>query len=205
MKTISYKGAATAIAVAISLSAIAATGQESDEISEKNWQQHPKIVEIRKIVQMVDARLKNNFKTSQRRLEACEYQQKDGMTSYFHGETRRIARDTNGAIRYYSVQYRPNDYSQDTNRYYFDDVGRLRFAYVLSAEVGGGEIYEETRIYFDKDGRRIWVMKKPATEVPTDDELFKTSASALEQFNSASPCREIKRSEKQPPDSHAAS
>jgi len=50
MKTRSYNVPATLIVVVISLSAINATGQHSDEISEKNWQQHPKIVEIRKIV-----------------------------------------------------------------------------------------------------------------------------------------------------------
>ncbi len=124
------------------------TGRET-EITEANWQQHPKIKAIREVVRSINLALKKgSYKISKREFEACPNQ-------YFTG--RRIARDSKGSAAWYE------DYSEGADAtwdflYYYDPAGRLRFVFAVAREVSGTR--EHLRIYFDEAGKRLWKTDK---------------------------------------------
>jgi hypothetical protein len=165
-----------------------ALGQDTQAITEANWQQHPKIVAIRKVVSAVDAGLKSGaFKISRREFDDC-----------WNGDTsRRIARDAKGLVRYYET-YGYGEEHDTTNKRYYDVSGRLRFVYIIDRWSGIGT----GRIYFDESGKRVWEnykFVKGATGAygvfgPFGDEYFQKNPS--NDFKSPSDCPEIKRKAK---------
>lgn len=114
-------------------------------ITEKNWQSHPKITEIRRLVWAIDSRLKRGgFKISQREFEYCADQ-------YF---TRwRIARDAKSLARWYQDYSEGEDASWNFH-YYYDEVGHLRFVYAVARATNGTR--EQLRLYYDESGKRLW-------------------------------------------------
>lgn len=124
------------------------TGQET-EITEANWQRHPKIIAIRRIVSSVDAGLKKgSYKTSERKFESCQDQ-------FF--TLRRIARDSKDAVAWYEQYFEYEDGSYDFH-YYYDPAGRLRFVFAQAYAANGTR--EQLRIYFDEAGKRLWKTDK---------------------------------------------
>ena len=98
------------------------TAQSEDEINDKNWQNNPKIVAIRKLVNSANTEVrKGAFKTEHR---ICE----EGWFSRL-----RIARDSKGIVRWYQHYQEGEDSSWDDN--YYDDAGRLRFVLMTSYAV----------------------------------------------------------------------
>jgi len=121
------------------------TSAQQAEITEKNWQSHPEIIQIRRIVNTIDNGLKRrSFKISQREFEICDDQ-------YF---TRwRIARNAKGSPRWYEDYSEGADASWDFY-YYYDETGHLRFVYAIARSTNGTR--EQLRLYYDESGKRIW-------------------------------------------------
>lgn len=118
------------------------TAQSEDEINDKNWQKHPTIIAIRRIVNSANAEVRSGaFKTEHR---ICE----EGWFSRL-----RIARDSRGTIRWYQHYQEGEDSSWDDN-FYYDDAGRLRFVLMTSYAANGTR--EQHRAYFDESGRLIY-------------------------------------------------
>ena len=118
------------------------TAQSEDEINDKNWQKHPTIIAIRRIVNSANAEVRSGaFKTEHR---ICE----EGWFSRL-----RIARDSKGTIRWYQHYQEGEDSSWDDN-FYYDDAGRLRFVLMTSYAANGTR--EQHRAYFDESGRLIY-------------------------------------------------
>ena len=116
--------------------------QSEDEISAKNWQQNPKIISIRKIVNSDNAGVRTGaFKTEHR---ICEQ-------GYF--SRLRIARDSKGVVRWYQHYQEGEDSSWDDN-YYYDDAGRLRFVLMTSYAINATR--EQHRAYYDESGHLIY-------------------------------------------------
>jgi hypothetical protein len=121
---------------------LAATAKSDDEINDKNWQNNPSIIAIRKIVDSANIEVrKGAFKTEHR---ICE----EGWFSRL-----RIARDAKGIVRWYQHYQEGEDSSWDDN-YYYDEAGRLRFALMTSYAINGTR--EQHRAYFDETGRLIY-------------------------------------------------
>lgn len=156
--------------------------QESDRITEANWQRHPKIKAVRCVVQLVNAGLrKAAFKTSKREFEYCEP---------YEDTLRRISVDSRGVARRYEKQAGSED-SSLTWQHYYDDSGRLRFVFISGAAVNGAHL--EHRIYFDESGERIWedhkYVKGPEYSFPEvwpDEQLQKVDPAKA--FAAASRC-----------------
>jgi hypothetical protein len=165
-----------------------AVNEPLQELTETNWQQHPKIVAVRSIVAAVDAGLKKGtFKVSQREFDSC-----------WNGDSRRrIAHDAKGVVRYYET-YGAGEESDRTFKKYYDTFGHLRFVYIIDRWSG----IMTARIYFDENSKRFWLSYKrvkgepqPGTFGPyDDDEVFLKSPE--DDFKSPSDCREIKRNAK---------
>lgn len=164
--------------------------QESDRITEANWERHPKIRAVRRVVQLVNAGLrKAAFKTSKREFEYCEP---------YEDTLRRISVDSRGIARRYEKQGGSED-SSLTWQHYYDDSRRLRFVFISGAAVNGAHL--EHRIYFDESGQRIWEDHKYAKgpeysfpEVWPDEQLQKVDPAKA--FAVASRCPERKASKR---------
>jgi hypothetical protein len=123
--------------------------QRNDRITATNWRQHPQIKAIRSMVDTVNAELaKGTLKISVRNFEYCEPYQ-DTM--------RKMAVDAKGVVRSYVKQAGSEDSSLNWHHYY-DENGRLRFAFIFGGATNGAKL--EHRIYFDESGRRIWEEQK---------------------------------------------
>jgi WD40 repeat protein len=155
-----------------------------DEIPEANWQRHPKIIAIRKIVGSVNAGLKkHSFKTSERKFESCP------DTFY---TLRRIARDSKRRVTWYEDYSEGEDSSWDYQQYY-DPAGRLRFALIVVYAANGTR--EQHRVYFDENGKLIRqsrrLLKGPGYFAPSNaEELVKQDPA--KQFARDEGCKEIK-------------
>ncbi|HZI62512.1 MAG TPA: hypothetical protein VFD62_17490 [Pyrinomonadaceae bacterium] len=157
-------------------------------LSDKNWQKHPKIVAIRRIVNSDIAGVRNGaFKTEHR---ICD----KGWFSRL-----RIARDSKGVVRWYQNYGEGEDSSRDDN-YYFDDAGRLRFVLMTTYAANGTR--EQHRAYFDESGLLIYhgrrLLKGPGYFGPQVDDLKKlVQMDPKKDFaESGQGCKEIKPSAK---------
>jgi hypothetical protein len=157
-------------------------------ISDKNWQKHPKIIAIRRIVNSDSAGVRNGaFKTEHR---VCD-------TGWF--SRLRIARDSKGIVRWYQNYGEGEDSSRDDNHYY-DDAGRLRFVLMTTYAANGTR--EQHRAYFDETGRLIYhgrrLLKGPGYFGPQVDDLKKlVEMDPKKEFAEAGQgCKEIKPSAK---------
>lgn len=164
----------------------ASFSQEGDAITKANWQQHPKIKQVRAIVQAVnDAMTKKSLTIKRRAFEYCE-----------PGEdtTRTIATDSSGHVRYYLNEAGSEDSSLKWQHYY-DEAGRLRFVFITGGAVNGSKLNH--RIYFDENGKRIWeehsYTEGPGYTFPQfwPDEQLQINDPAA-KFSSKSPCPEVK-------------
>lgn len=141
--------------------------EQTDEITEANWQRDPRIKDIQKIVGSVNAGLKvHTFKSAERKYECDE-------VPYF--TLMRIARDSKGSVTWYEGYTEGEDSSWDDN-YYYDNANRLRFVLMTCNAANGTR--EQHRLYFDENGKLIWrsrkLLKGPGYFGPQNvDELVK--------------------------------
>jgi hypothetical protein len=177
------------IGVALLLTVVTsnASPQETGgEITKANWQQHPKIKQVRSIVQTVKAGMsRKTFSTKKRVFEYCEP---------YEDTERTLATDGRGRARFYKNAGGSDD-SSLTWEHYYDETGRLRFVFITGGAANGSQL--EHRIYFDGAGKRIWeeqtYKKGPGytfPEVWPEEQL--QIADAIGKFSSASPCAEVK-------------
>jgi hypothetical protein len=159
------------------------------EITKANWQQHPKIKEVRAVVQAVKTGMSRKSLTVKRRaFEYCEP---------YEDVERLIASDSRGRVRFYLNDAGSDDSAVKTEHYY-DEAGRLRFVFISGGAVNGSHL--EHRIYFDAAGKRIWeehtYTKGPGYTFPEiwPDEQLQINNPAV-KFASKSPCPEIKRAQ----------
>jgi hypothetical protein len=158
----------------------------SQEITKANWQQHPKIKEVRAVVERVEADLKKGvYKVSKRMFDYCEP---------YADSLRAMAVDSEGRVGRYEKEGGSEDSSLKWKHYY-DEGGHLRFVFITGGAVNGSEL--EHRIYFDEAGKRLWEDQKytkgPGYTFPTvwpDEELQR--ADPAKAFAAASPCPEIR-------------
>ncbi len=126
----------------LSFSAIATQEQT---ITVTNWQQHPKILQIRAIVDSINAGLrKGSFKVSKREFEYCEP---------YEDTMRKMAINSKGIVRRYENEAGSDD-SALTWQHYYDQFGHLRFVFITGGAANGSQL--EHRIYFDEQGKRLW-------------------------------------------------
>jgi hypothetical protein len=164
----------------------AAPQETGGEVTKANWQQHPKIKQVRSIVQAVKAGMSNkSFSVRKRVFEYCEP---------YEDTERTLATDSRGRARFYKNAGGSDDSSLAWEHYY-DETGRLRFVFITGGAVNGSQL--EHRIYYDEMGKRIWeeqaYKKGPGYTFPAvwpDDQLQITDAAG--KFSSASPCPESK-------------
>lgn len=118
---------------------------EREPIKLTNWVSHPKIVQVRKVVQEIDAaRAARRFKSA-RKENLCP----DGI-----GEDYRVqVKDRSGKVRMLELASGSDD-SYGTRTLYFDAKGKLRFVFDASSDVHQNA--REQRIYFGDDGAPIW-------------------------------------------------
>ena len=126
-----------------------ARAMQDEKITASNWQRHPKIVQIRAIVDAINVDLKKRaFKVSTREFEYCEP---------YEDTLRKMAVDGKGIVRQYEKQGGSED-SALTWKHYYDEAGRLRFVFISGGAANGSQL--EHRIYFDEGGVRIWEDQK---------------------------------------------
>lgn len=165
-----------------------ATVQSEDLIADRNWQGHPKIVAIRKIVNSInDGLKKGRFKTARREF-AC----------VLGNQSRHIARDARGAVTWYE-DYSVGEGAEAEFDYhlYYDHSRRLRFMLLRISK--GGRPEKEVRGYFDESGQLLKRDYKtlptgggyPMTLEPNDPVLTQDPAKAFES-GAGEGCTEIK-------------
>ncbi len=165
-----------------------ASAQSNPPITKANWQQHPKIVEIRDLVQKINEEEKEGLLTVRKReFEYCQ-----------PGEDvlRVLAKNKDGRPLRYERQGGSDDSSLTFVHYYDESSGRVRFIFIHGGATNGSKL--EHRIYFDDAGKRLWEDHKYTAGAgytfPTawpEDELQKTNPQAA--FDAESPCNPLQR------------
>jgi hypothetical protein len=119
------------------------------EITDKNWNTHPKIIEVRKLYNDIEEAL----------LKKRITKMKDVMQKEERGfnETYILYADSENVIRKVVVERGSDDSSIITSHYY-DAKKNLRFVFIKAGAVNGASL--EQRIYFDAGSNRIWEMRK---------------------------------------------
>ena len=148
----------------LAISTLSVAAQSNQEITESNWQTHPKIVAIRKMVQATEQGLKSHkLKSTKKEFQACD---DDNQT------IRRIVRDATGRVLMYEGYHEGREDSSSLYSQYYDDAGKLRFAVVTVYAANGTR--EQHRAYYDEVGKIIWrnrkLLKGPGYFQPPDIE-----------------------------------
>ena len=131
--------------ITILLVAASLAAGPGDPITKKNWAKHPKIEEIRALVQQTEEAVKAKKLEHQERKD-CEM---EGAGT----EAEAVDRDAAGVIRKYVHDLGSEDSSYRAEAHY-DEKGRLRFVFARRGAVNGGS--GEFRVYFDEEGKKLW-------------------------------------------------
>ena len=179
-------------AVTILSGSFGARAMQEEKITASNWQRHPKILQVRAIVNSVDASIKKgSFKISKREFEYCES---------YEDTLRKMAVDSKGVVRRYENEAGSDD-SALTWRHYYDQLGHLRFVFITGGAANGAQL--EHRIYFDESGKRLWeehkFVKGPGYTWPevwpeeqNDEARPIQKSEPAKAFAAKSPCEEKK-------------
>ena len=180
-------------AVIILSGSFGARAMQEEKITASNWQRHPKILQVRAIVNSIDASIKKgSFKISKREFEYCES---------YEDTLRKMAVDSKGVVRRYENEAGSDD-SALTWRHYYDQLGHLRFVFITGGAANGAQL--EHRIYFDESGKRLWedhkYIKGPGYTWPevwpeeqNDEARPIQKSEPAKAFAAKSPCEEKKR------------
>ncbi len=142
-------------------SAVAADTPDSlTAITENNWRVHPRIVEIRKIYEEIRKALDNKSLT---------YLEKDfsklprSCRGTYPIEKLAVAYDKKGNVRLYIHAQRISHDDLQTDEYYYDQNGKLRFVFMTNKSDVYAKI--ENRVYVSTTGKVFWDVKKEAKEI----------------------------------------
>jgi len=121
----------------------------SEQVNDKNWQQHPAIKKIRALY----VEINNAQKTGRLKKEAmkCELY---GGNVVMEGE---LYSDHNSIVRKYVIDAGSED-SRARAEYYYDENGVPRFTFRFRGAYNGTEV--EERIYFDENGKHLYTNRK---------------------------------------------
>ncbi len=139
---------------------LAAKLDHSATITEQNWSNHPRIVEIRKIYEEIRAALDNKSLT---------YAEKDfsklprSCRGTYPIEKLAIAYDKKGRVRLYIHAQRVSHDDLQTDEYYFDQDGKLRFVFMTNKS--GIYATIENRVYVSATGKVLWDVQKESKKI----------------------------------------
>jgi len=154
------------------------------EITESNWEQHPKVVEIRKLYNDIQSRLES---------KKLKYQEKSftklprSCRGMYPLDYIGIATDGTGRVRMHVVAQRISHDDLLTTRNYYDEGGHLRFVYRTNESPGFATI--KNRVYLTEQGTVFWDVEAEGkkltfgkiTKAPSEiDDL--TNADLLEEY-----------------------
>lgn len=166
--------------------AISAEGMQP-EITENNWEHHPGIMAIRKLYNDIQFKLENGELTLRKKDFATLPRSCRGT---YPLEYLSVAVDKAGRARVYIVAQRISHDDLMTTRNYYDENGRLRFAYITNESEGFATI--EHRVYLAASGEVLWDVRSEAGkfsfgEITSDSFEIRetTSKSALSEFDEA--------------------
>lgn len=132
----------------------------STAITEQNWSRHPRIIEIRKIYEGIRAGLDNKSLT---------YVEKDfsklprDCRGTYPIEKLAVAYDKKGRVRLYIHAQRISHDDLQTDEYYYDQDGKLRFVFMTNKS----DVYAtiENRVYVSATGKVFWDVKKESKKI----------------------------------------
>jgi hypothetical protein len=123
----------------------ASDAAKASPITAKNWRTHPRIVEIRSLVETNEAAIRSHrWRPAARHCEAKEQSHRVDAIAF---------RDGQGRIRKYTTSWGSDDSAYRIEHQY-DGRGRLRFA--LAKAGAYNESVVTYRIYLDERGAEIW-------------------------------------------------
>lgn len=159
----------------------------SEAINEKNWVNHPEIVEVRTLYQKIkEFKETGHLKRNERRFDttSCEP---------YEDDARVLFTDQKGKPRIYYYEGGSDD-SMVRRELFYDDNGKLRFAYIRAGAHNGTTL--EHRVYFSKAGKKIWEIQKllegPGYTFPSEWPDAELIQNPVQAFNEKSPCKETK-------------
>jgi hypothetical protein len=166
----------------LGLTTLPASGYGDECITSKNWDNHPKIVEIRKIYRSVRKAI--DRKQLQRHVREFEY------CEPYEDTLRVLHVDHQGTVRNYYFSGGSDDSAVQRDLYY-DENGRLRFAFIQAAAINGTRI--EHRVYFSADGKKLWEIQRllegPGYTFPTEWPENDLTRDPKKAFEAMSPCK----------------
>ena len=137
--------------------ALASDSSASQEVTSENWERHPRIVEIRKLYNSIQSMLT---------ARTLKYQKKDytklprSCRGTYPTEYLALATDAEGHVRLYIAAQRISHDDLLTTQYFYNDKGRLRFAYITNQSNEFATI--AYRVYVDEQGKVFWDVRTEA-------------------------------------------
>jgi len=130
------------------------------DLTKRNWEHHPKILEIRRLYNEIQSKLKKN---------EFKYQQKEfsklprSCRGTYPLEYIAVATDKGERVRLYTVAQRIAHDDLLTTENFYDESGRLRFVYMSNKSDELALI--ENRVYLDEQGKVFWDVKSEAKKL----------------------------------------
>ena len=172
--------------IIVSLWLLFINGVQADEIiNEKNWVNHPEIVEVRSLYQTIKKLKKDgNLIKQERKFKYCKP---------YEDTVRDLYTDESGKPRIYNYQGGSDD-SAVKRELYYDENGRLRFAFIIAGAYNGTKL--EIQVYFSEAGKRVWEVQKhlegPGYTFPKEWPKADLIKEPVQAYNNESSCPEIK-------------
>ena len=146
--------------IAINTIPLGISANDDNEITEKNWKQHPKIVEIRSIYKeirnKIDSKkliyIEKNFSKLPRDCRGT-----------YPVEIKAVAHDSKNRVRLYIFAQRISHDDLLTTEYYYNQRGILRFVFISNKSQYYATI--ENRVYLNEEAEVIWDVKKEAKKL----------------------------------------
>ena len=157
----------------------------AEAINEKNWVNHPEVVEVRSLYQTIkESKDAGNLKKKERKFNYCEP---------YEDTVRTLYTDRNGKPRIYYYRGGSDD-SAVQRELYYDENGKLRFAFIIAGAYNGTKL--EHRVYFSRAGTKIWEIQKrlegPGYTFPREWPDAELIQDPVQAYNEKNPCPETK-------------
>ena len=147
------------------LFALSFSTANAGKVNERNWKEHPEIMEIRRLKKRVqEGQALPGWSLASKSVDWCE---ENGLSK------KEKLTDNNGVIRKYKTEG-----AQGTTAFWTESIygpkGTLRWLFVRIFQMDS-EIAGEYKIFFDSTGSQVWELYKHTTEgKPTKDTPLST-------------------------------